>query len=215
MGGRGRGRGKPLVALGGDIGLGKTEILPPILQPPPSYPPLDYKPLPTTITHELRYFVQLKKDFTEFMHESPNNVLPIVIKKDIDRYSDRYQDSPTKERYETRYDWTRLPAELKRQERKRKGDKTKGPKSKKKAKEVDVDAKLSELENKETNQQSDTEEEDKNDEDTEEKDVENIEDQEEEADEEMDEGTDYVNSYFDNGEDYEDNDENLDDGPIF
>lgn len=38
---------------------------------------------------------------------------------------------------------------------------------------------------------------------------------EEQEDEEMDDGTDYANNYFDNGEEYEDDDDNLDDGPIY
>lgn len=36
-----------------------------------------------------------------------------------------------------------------------------------------------------------------------------------EGDEEMDDGTDYANNYFDNGEGYEDDDDNLEDGPIY
>lgn len=36
-----------------------------------------------------------------------------------------------------------------------------------------------------------------------------------EEDEEMDDGTDYANNYFDNGEGYEDEDDNLEDGPIY
>jgi len=34
-------------------------------------------------------------------------------------------------------------------------------------------------------------------------------------DEEMDEGTDYANNYFDNGENYEDDEDNMDEGPIY
>lgn len=206
-----------MIALSGDqLGFGKAEVLPPILQPPPSYPQLDYKPLPTTITSELRYLQQLKKDFAEYMHESYNNVLPIVIKKDIDRYSDRYQDLSSTKKYHERYDWSRMPAELKPQVKKRKGDKTQNS-AKKKKKDVDVESKLQELEKKETTaNQSDAEEEEKDDDESEEKDLEDkVEEEEEEIDEEMDEGTDYVNNYFDNGENYEDDEENLDDGAIF
>ena len=40
--------------------------------------------------------------------------------------------------------------------------------------------------------------------------------EEDDPDEEMDEGTDYINSYFDNGESYlDEEDDNLDDGPIY
>lgn len=31
----------------------------------------------------------------------------------------------------------------------------------------------------------------------------------------MDDGTDYANNYFDNGEAYEDEDDTMDDGPIY
>ncbi|KAJ8664302.1 hypothetical protein QAD02_005964 [Eretmocerus hayati] len=156
MAGRGRGRGKPMVALSGDqLGVGKAEILPPILQPPPSYPPLEFKPYPTNVTNELRYLLQLKREYAEFMHESPNNVLSVVVKKDIERYSDRYQDLlSVKQRYDTRYDWTVMPAELKPSVQKRKGDKTK-QNAKKKLKEVDIESKLQELEKKEVTQQND------------------------------------------------------------
>ncbi|XP_011503182.1 PREDICTED: DNA-directed RNA polymerase III subunit RPC7-like [Ceratosolen solmsi marchali] len=217
MASRGRGKGKPLISLGGDQGnFGKTEVAPPILQPPPSYLPLEYKPLPTTISNELRYLLQLKKDFAEYMHESPNNVLPIVIKKDIERYSDRYQDLLSmKQQYESRYDWTRMPIELKRKPKKRKGFKQKEL-VKKKIRDIDIESKLQELEKKETIHHSDAEEDEKDDDELDEKDVEDkIDNEEEEVDEEMDEGTDYVNNYFDNGENYEDDEENLDDGAIF
>lgn len=40
--------------------------------------------------------------------------------------------------------------------------------------------------------------------------------EDDDPDEEMDEGTDYINSYFDNGESYlDEEDDNLDDGPIY
>ncbi|XP_076751448.1 RNA polymerase III subunit G [Xylocopa sonorina] len=216
MAGRGRGRGKPSMSISTEqLGFAKGEALPPpVLQPPPKYPPLEYKPLPLNITTEMCYLLELKREYAEYMRESPNNVLPVVIKKDIDRYSDRYQDMITdKSSYDTRYDWSRMPAELKPQPRKRKGPKIE--KVEKKQKNVDVETKLQELEKKESSQQSDVEEEEKEEEETEEKDDEHAEEEEEEVDEEMDEGTDYVNNYFDNGEGYEDEDDNLDDGPIY
>ncbi|XP_012151811.1 RNA polymerase III subunit G [Megachile rotundata] len=216
MAGRGRGRGKPTMSISTEqLGFSKGEALPPpVLQPPPKYPPLEYKPLLLTVTTETNYLLELKREFAEFMRESPNNVLPVVIKKDIERYSDRYQDLITdKSSYETRYDWSRMPAELKPQPRKRKGQKL--DKSDKKQKNVDIETKLQELEKKENLQQSDAEEEEKEEEEAEEKDEEHAEEEEEELDEEMDEGTDYVNNYFDNGEGYDDEDDNLDDGPIY
>lgn len=216
MAGRGRGRGKPSMSISTEqLGFTKGEALPPpVLQPPPKYPSLEYKPMPLIINTEMSYLLELKREYAEYMRESSNNVLPLVIKKDIERYSDRYQDLITdKSSYETRYDWSRMPAELKPQLRKRKGQKFEKPL--KKQKNVDVELKLQELEKKENSQQSDTEEEEKEEEETEEKDDEHAEDEEEELDEEMDEGTDYLNNYFDNGEGYDDEDDNLDDGPIY
>ena len=198
------------------LGFAKGETLPPpVLQPPPKYPPLEYKALPLTITNEMSYLLELKREFAEYTRESPNNVLPVVIKKDIERYSDRYQDLITdKTSYEIRYDWSRMPAELKPVVRKRKGQKV--TKAVKKPKNVDVETKLQELEKKESTQQSDVEEEEKEEEEeTEEKEDEHVEEEEEEIDEEMDEGTDYANNYFDNGEGYDEEDDNLDDGPIY
>ncbi|OAD59089.1 DNA-directed RNA polymerase III subunit RPC7-like [Eufriesea mexicana] len=216
MAGRGRGRSKPSMSFGTEqLGFAKGEALPPpVLQPPPKYPPLEYKPLPLHITTEMSYLLELKREYAEYMKESPNNVLPFVIKKDIERYSDRYQDLITdKSSYEIRYDWTRMPIELKPQMRKRKGQKCEDVQ--KKRQNVDIELKLQELEKKESLQQIDAEEEGKEEEETEEKDEEHVEDEEEEMDEEMDEGTDYVNNYFDNGEGYDDEDDNLDDGPIY
>lgn len=198
------------------LGFSKGEALPPpVLQPPPKYPPLEYKPLTLNIINEMSYLLELKREFAEYMKESLNYVLPVTVKKDIERYSDRYQELITdKSGYETKYDWSRMPAELKPAIRKRKGQ-TDGSGSQKKSKTVDIESKLKELEQKEKTQQSDVEDEGKEEEETEEKDEEQVEDEEEEQDEEMDEGTDYFNSYFDNGEGYDDEDDNLDDGPVY
>ena len=216
MAGRGRGRGKPIIPLAGDqMGFGKIENAPPILQPPPSYPPLEYKAVPTNITQEMRYLLQLKKNFADYFHESFYNVQPIVVKKDIERYSDRLQDMLTAQpSYETRYNWTRMPEELKPKTIKRKKTNLKISVNKK-IKDIDVSSKLQELEQKETTQHSDNEDEEKEDENGNDDVEDKVDDEEENVDEEMDEGTDYVNSYFDNGEMYEDDDENLSDGGTF
>lgn len=199
------------------LGFGKGEALPPpVLQPPAKYPLLDYKPIPFELTTELSYMLEIKRDFAEYVRESPYSVQSVVVRKDIERYSDRYQDMVSaKTSYEDMYDWNRLPNELKPLVRKRKAGKTTGEASAKKKKEVDVDKKLQELEQKESTQQSDVEEDDKNEEDGEEKDPEEVPEEEEEVDEEMDDGTDYVNNYFDNGEGYDDEEDNLDDGPVY
>lgn len=43
----------------------------------------------------------------------------------------------------------------------------------------------------------------------------NSQEEADEHDEEMDEDNDYGNSYFDNGDAYNDEDDNLDDGPVY
>lgn len=210
----GRGRGKPTMSFTTEqFGFVKGELLPSsVLQPPPSYPPLEHKPLSITLTTEMGYLVELKRDFSEYMRESSNNVLPIVLKKDIERYSDRYQDTTMDKSNEFKCDWSRMPAEL-RSSRKRKVQRTVKPSKKQKV--VDVETKLAELEKKESTQQDGVEEEDKEEEeDAEEEMDENVENNGK-IDEEMDDGTDYANSYFDNGEGYDDEEENLDDGPVY
>ncbi|KAI4473491.1 hypothetical protein M0802_016089 [Mischocyttarus mexicanus] len=207
----GRGHGKSSIE---QLGLTKGDSkVHPNAEPPPKYPVLEFKPLDFTITNEMSYLLELKRDYAEFLKESPFNVQPIEVKKDVERYSDRFQDLITdKSGYETKYDWSKLPAELKPSMRRKKTLTTVIPK--KKQKMVDVESKLQELEKKEINQQGDVqeEEEEKVEEEEEEKEVGVDED---EVDEEMDEGTDYVNSYFDNGEGYDDEEDNMDDGAIY
>lgn len=101
-----------------------------------------------------------------------------------------------------KYDWRLFPAELR--------PKVLAKRLKSKSdKNVDVQQRLNQLEQMEEN------DEDKVVKDDEEEVKEDEEIVEEEQDEEMDDGTDYANNYFDNGEDYEDEDDNLDDGPIY
>ncbi|KAK2582574.1 hypothetical protein KPH14_004863 [Odynerus spinipes] len=219
MAGRGRGKfGKPSMSFSSEqLGFAKGEVLPPpVLEPPPKYPTLEYEALTFTITNEMSYLLELKRDYTEYLRESSYYVQPIELKKDIERYSDRYQDMMTdKSGYETKYDWSKIPAELKPAIRRQKSQSTAQPK--KKQKTVDIESKLQELEKKENTMQSDVQEEEgKAEEETEEKEMDEVvEDEEEELDEEMDEGTDYVNNYFDNGEGYDDEEDNMDDGPIY
>uniref|UniRef100_A0A6V7L165 DNA-directed RNA polymerase III subunit n=1 Tax=Bracon brevicornis TaxID=1563983 RepID=A0A6V7L165_9HYME len=217
MAGRGRGRGgKPANASfdPGQIGLDRGEQANVVLQPPMKYPPLEFKAPPMQFVGELSYLVQLKRDYAEHLFESPKNVQDIILKKDIERYSDRYREELLdKSGNRRRSDLlSKLPEDL-RPDRKRKGTKGTGPSSKKR--DVDIEKKLQELEKKETNQVSDEETEEKDDEKDKDEDEEAVEDEEQEVDEEMDDGTDYVNNYFDNGEGFEDSDDNLDDGPIY
>ncbi|XP_072752986.1 DNA-directed RNA polymerase III subunit RPC7-like [Anoplolepis gracilipes] len=218
----GRNKGKSGMSFSMEqLGFSKGEMLPtPVLQPSPSYPMLDHKPLPIQITTEMSYLVELKRDFTEYMRESPNNVQAVILNEDIERYCEDYEEAIARynrSEYESKYDWSRMPMELQLQlSRKRKiQQESARPNKKRKIIEVDIENKLIELEKKENTQQLDTEEveEEEEDEDEQREMSERVKD-EEEIDEEMDDGTDYANDYFDTGENYCSEDDN-DDGPVF
>lgn len=196
------------------LGFSKGETLPaPVLQPSVSYPQLDHKPQPIQMTTEMNYLIELKRDFTEYMRESPNNVQAVVLNEDVERFCEDYEENAEcdKSKYEAYYDWSRMPMELKLV-RKRKS-RQQNVEWSKKNKDMDIAKKLAELEKNENIQQP-AEEEDKEEGDEEEnaegKELgERIKD-EEEIDE-MDDGTDYVNEYFENGDNYYSEDDNDDD----
>ncbi|XP_011637435.1 DNA-directed RNA polymerase III subunit RPC7-like [Pogonomyrmex barbatus] len=213
----GRSRGKPAMSFSMEqLGISKGETLPAsVLQPSPSYPPLDHKPLPIQLTTEMSYLVELKRDFTDYMRESPNNVQAAVLNEDVERFYEDFEETiaeRNKSEYETRHDWNIMPMELKLS-RKRKSQQQNTSRNKKK-KEMDIIKKLAELEKKEDVQRPEVEEEGKEegdeDEDGEEKETGEGAKDEEEIDE-MDDGTDYVNEYFENGDNYYSEDDNDDD----
>nr|CAD7409267.1 unnamed protein product [Timema poppensis] len=232
MAGRGgRGRGRAVMSFNVEqLGFSKGEALPgPVLAPPPLYPPLANRPVPLQDTPESEYLLTLKKDFVDYLHDSPAYLQHTVTKKDIERYSDRYQ-TLAKGQGQLKLDWSRFPKELrphvktKTTSRKRKlqGAKSGGKPAKIAKKNVDITSTLAELEKKETLVGSDAEEETEETEGKEEGEEDKEEEEEgedveqEDLDEEMDDGTDYVNNYFDNGENYlDEEDDNLDDGPVY
>lgn len=202
-----------------DMRISKEEISSPPLQPPPTYPPLDQKPLPIQITTEMSYLVELKRDFIEYMRESPNNVQTPVLNEDVERYCEDYDESVTtnKSEYESMHDWTRMPMELKLSQ-KRKLNSEQSERPYKKQKIMDIHEKLNELEKKEEEQEiseekikQENEEEDEEDD----SDKESAKEEENEMDEEMDDGTDYANTYFDAGEEYYSEEDNDDGGAIY
>lgn len=112
--------------------------------------------------------------------------------------------------------WAMMPAELKPSFKRTKassGAANGGSKGAKKAKVVDIDAKLNALEKTESFQDDADVKKEKRSDSDEEKDDE--EQDEEMVDEEMDDENDYGNNYFDNGEGYNEEDDNLDDGPVY
>ncbi|XP_067878781.1 RNA polymerase III subunit GL b isoform X1 [Heterodontus francisci] len=116
MSGRGRGSGPgPMTFSVEVVGIGKGETLPPpTLQPPPLYPSLEFKAVPLQSGEEAEYMLALKQELRGAMRSLPYYVKPAAPKKDIERYSDKYQSSgPTDNTIEWNPDWRRLPRELK------------------------------------------------------------------------------------------------------
>ncbi|XP_014460143.1 DNA-directed RNA polymerase III subunit RPC7-like [Alligator mississippiensis] len=209
-GGRGRGRGQMTFNVEA-VGIGKGESLPPsTLQPSPLFPPMEYRPVPLQTGEEVEYMLALKQELRGAMKNLPYFVKPAAPKKDIERYSDKYQTSgPIDNAIDWNPDWRQLPQELKIRVRKlRKGRTTiLIPKGKQRV-SVDKEETIKKLETLEKKEEEVTSEEEEEKEEGEE----GKEEEEEEYDEEEhEEETDYIMSYFDNGEDFgADSDDNLD-----
>lgn len=222
MAGHGR---KPSMSLSSSIEqlrISKEEMLSAsLLQPSPSYPPLDHKPLPIQMTTEMSYLVELKRDFTEYMRESPNYVQTIVLNEDIERFCEDYDETimTNTSEYESMHDWSKMPMELQLSRKRKLSDQQQSAQPSKKQKIIDIAQKLAELEKKENAQEASAEKkikqegEEEEEDESEEKEGEHVKD-ENEMDEEMDDGTDYANEYFENGDNYYSEDDN-DDGPTY
>ncbi|XP_072051044.1 DNA-directed RNA polymerase III subunit RPC7-like [Amphiura filiformis] len=218
--GRGRGRGGGMTFSAEVLGFGRGEALPPpTLQPPPTFPTLEYKPVPLTTGEDKDYMLLLKQEFRSGIRSSPYFIKAEDKKKDIERYSDKYHYNGNSDNtIGWTPDWDRLPKELKIRVRKpmKRDARLSSIKPnipvKKERGEVDnaeVEKKLKDLEKKEEEMESGDEEE-------KEENEEEYEDDEHYDEEDQEEGTDYISNYFDNGEDYAvDEDDGLDDGPIY
>ncbi|XP_071795310.1 DNA-directed RNA polymerase III subunit RPC7-like [Asterias amurensis] len=219
--GRGRGRGGAIAFTAEVLGLGRGDSLPPpTSQPPPHFPPLEFRPVPLPTGEEWSYMLLLKQEFRATMKDSPYYIKPQDKKKDIARYSDKYRlGSNTDNTIGWTPYWKHLPKELRIRVRKpgmlttsKSAVKPNLQAAKKVTKEdVEVVTKqLAELEKKETETAASGDE--KQDEEEEEE----IEEEEYYDEEDQEEGTDYIMSYFDNGEeDMNDDDDGLDDGPVY
>ncbi|XP_061413962.1 DNA-directed RNA polymerase III subunit RPC7-like [Lethenteron reissneri] len=217
MAGRGRGRGQMTFNIEA-IGFAKGEALPPpTLQPPPLFPPLEYRPLPLLAGEETDYLLALKQELRGAMKNLPYFIKPAERKKDIERYSDKYQSKgPADNAIDWAPDWRLLPRELRIQVRKatkvkKAVVKTQLPKPEKskKASETENLEMLKNLETLEQKEQQAPSDEDG----AEEEEKEEGEEAEEEVldEEEFEEETDYVMSYFENGEDFGgDSDDHMD-----
>ena len=88
---------------------------PPILKPPPLYPILERKPLELKIDDFSSYLHSIKQEFRQYMKQSPFYLKREHIKSSIDRYSDKYQETPKDKSEETlpwKIEWSFYPKEL-------------------------------------------------------------------------------------------------------
>ncbi|XP_067111762.1 RNA polymerase III subunit GL a [Osmerus mordax] len=209
-GGRGRGRSQLTFNLE-DVGIGKGENLPPTtFTPSPLFPPMTAQPVPLQTGEEMDYMLALKQELRAATKNLPFYIRRAASKRDVDRYSDKYQTGEPKDgTIEWNPDWSRLPKELcikvRKPQIKRPTAQIKRPK-KTVAKE-EILTKLETLEKKEEIANSEEEEDEEK-----KKTNEEEEQAEEEFDEEdIEEDTDYIMSYFDNGEEFGgDSDDNMD-----
>ncbi|XP_065169061.1 DNA-directed RNA polymerase III subunit RPC7 [Atheta coriaria] len=215
-GGRGRGTNKSFSREQlSSLGVGNNEVLPgPVTQPPPLFPVLDHKPIGLNITIETKYLLMLKQDFVDHIQSSPAHI-KLAVKDDSQEVQagmepiNKMLSQPVGK---NSFDWAMFPSELRPKMIAKKFKKPVPPASTNIKTETDIVDRLDKLEHLEkttplntTVKQEVADEEDEN---------EMVLDEDEE-DEEMDDGTDYANNYFDNGEAYEDEDDALEDGPIY
>ncbi|KAL4228222.1 DNA-directed RNA polymerase III subunit RPC7-like [Mactra antiquata] len=237
MAGRGRGRGKTVSFDVQALGFGRGEALPAAnFQPPPLFPTQEFKPIPLDQNEDNAYLLALKQEFVAAIRKSPYYLKLDDRKRDIERYSDKYQLSSTDSSEAFEPDWRRLPSELKIKKRKNRKVSAIKPNLVARKKnavktEPDIDEKeiaktLESLEKREETGVVDGEEmigvkiEQEDDDDDENKaggDDDNEEDIEGEYydEDDLEEETDYAFNYFDNGEAYGDDDGDDDEGPVY
>ena len=77
---------------------------------------MENRPLSLQGGVEGEYMLALKRDFVEFLRDSPAYVMPAAAKPEIERYSDRYQKALTNKSHgELKLPWSYFPPELRPQ----------------------------------------------------------------------------------------------------
>ena len=84
------------------------------IQPPPIYPQLIYRPLPLESTDTDEYLLALKRDYLDYLKDSPAFFQPVIVKNDIERFSDRYETTAQSQKFlsDAPFEWSRFPKEL-------------------------------------------------------------------------------------------------------
>ncbi|XP_035784606.1 DNA-directed RNA polymerase III subunit RPC7-like [Anopheles albimanus] len=216
----GRGRGKASGTLTQEqlqsLGVTSKEIQAVTsAAPPPVFPALLSKPVALESSVDRNYKILWKEDFISYLRESAYFTTKKCSKLPVQRYSDQVinvieNDPKTKRNGD--FLWSCMPAELMPNFKRAKQINNSASKPKHPRTAEDIDAKLQALEQKEsTAKKVEAVKKEKS-----ETDDENEDELEEEmVDEEMDDDNDYGNNYFDNGEAYNEEDDNLDDGPVY
>lgn len=221
-GGRGRGGGPMQSYMKDELQLTQAEYG--VTQPPPLYPPLEYQPQPLPLGPEYQSRMKSSIDassssssppfrfFREVLAENWKKELRYLFKdekiKDIERYTDRYEELPVTPHRNYEIDLSRIPREL-WPTRKRSRKAKSGPNlPKKKRTQEDGTTLMDTLEELEKKETLDAEHEEVDEDDDKKKKDGDDDDEDEEADEDnesdYEDDNDYVDNYFDNGEDYGD-----------
>ncbi|XP_048252165.1 DNA-directed RNA polymerase III subunit RPC7-like isoform X2 [Haliotis rufescens] len=176
--------------------------------------PVNYKAVPLATGEDYDYMQALKQEFRGASRKSPFFLDLMEKRKDIERYSDKYQLGQQDNCSGWTPDWRRLPGELKIKTKRPHSARSNAKPNLKKAKlksEVDIDKTLEKLEKIPDAEEGNKEENERQkEEDREEEEAEELYEEEE-----LEEETDYNLNYFDNGEGYGDDDDDVDEGPIY
>ncbi|XP_002135059.2 DNA-directed RNA polymerase III subunit RPC7 [Drosophila pseudoobscura] len=212
MAGRGRG-GKTGTLTAEQLAmLGCVKDLPVQSAPQPTFPPVMNKPIALETTEAESFQLMWKEKFLNRMRNSPYYVVSESEKKQNLEQKDWREKilGQKKPKKQPEFNYRAMPRELNMSNRKRRGA---DARPKLLTKKTDIEDRLKVLEQKELKTGAENEQDDAKKESDSEQDDE-MDDPEAALDDEMDDENDYGNSYFDNGEAYNEEDDNLDDGPV-
>ncbi|EDW94727.1 DNA-directed RNA polymerase III subunit RPC7-like [Drosophila yakuba] len=210
MAGRGRGGKTGTLTAEQMAMLGCTKDMPVQTAPPPTFPPVLNRPTALETTATQNYQLLWKEDFLNRMRDSPYYI--VSASQDTKNLVHKDWREKAMERMKLKahpdFNYKAMPQELNISSRKRRGA---DAKPKLLAKKTNIEDRLKVLEQKELKSGGGEQDEAKQESDSEQEE----EDPEAALDDEMDEDNDYGATYFDNGEAFNDEDDNLDDGPVY